>query len=325
MNIVTCLNEKYVPYAYVLLKSLFMHNDAGKICVYLVIDDIEESKKHILKGLCEEEGAKCVFIDLDPKSISEKIYSSFEWPDAIYYRLSLWNILPFDIDRALYLDGDIIISGDISEFYEQNIEDVDMVVCQDIMSYTTLKDEFKAKHGESFYSLYDEGKYFNSGVILYNLAARREEDMISVYSKAAKDEGFDLPYPDQDVLNLVHYDRVRYDDFHRYNFPAMAFDILDDGYHYDRAKEEISILHFINHKPWEGGNHLPYELERFWWEVAFDTPFADDLMRNYILEFTIGTVRDEVRGLIRENTQLRADLNEAIGSFQKLLKAYESK
>lgn len=81
---------------------------------------------------------------------------------ATYYRCILSKLLPTDIDRLLYLDCDIVIVGDISEYWNTPLSDETGVAavadmgCDEAARYEILK-----------YPM--EDSYFNAGVLLINL------------------------------------------------------------------------------------------------------------------------------------------------------------
>ena len=107
----------------------------------------------------------------------------------------------------------------------------------------------------------------------------------------------------------------------KYNFYANIG--IDRGYDYERTKKEVSIVHFIGKKPWAGGNHIHFSIEKLWWDYALYTPYRDQ----FLTEYTIGTMEDEsmrdyIKDLLGEIAGLKRDLNSAIESFQKLYDAY---
>ena len=65
MNIVSALNDRYVPYTYVMLYSLFKNNEKSDICIYLLQADLSDKSKTLLNRLAEKYGNKIYFIKME--------------------------------------------------------------------------------------------------------------------------------------------------------------------------------------------------------------------------------------------------------------------
>ena len=116
---------------------------------------------------------------------------------ATYYRCLLSRILPVNIDKILYIDCDIVVLNDISEFWNTDITQYAIGCIEDIGS-----DE------EEYYSRLQYDKkysYFNAGVLLINLKYWREhkiDEMCEQYFLAHSDR---IRFNDQDLLNALLY------------------------------------------------------------------------------------------------------------------------
>ena len=174
----------------------------------------------------------------------------------MYYRILAQFILPENIERILWLDADIIVMDDISEFYNQSFEDNHYVVCPDSMHYKPWvlerKDELR---------LPAEYIYFNSGVMLMNLDKLRRttsQEKITDISISLKDK---LLYPDQDILNYIYHDNVKYCDWKRYNYQLVCMNKI--------PKEDIkniAILHYTGpNKPWDPWKFT--SAAKYYWKV----------------------------------------------------------
>ena len=76
---------------------------------------------------------------------------------AALYKFSIPELLP-DLDRVIYMDGDILVKGDILDLYQQNIEGKYAAVIMD--SGVLYSNAVTVKRFP---------RYFNSGVMLLNL------------------------------------------------------------------------------------------------------------------------------------------------------------
>lgn len=163
-----------------------------------------------------------------------------------YFRLDAVHILPDSVDRFLYLDCDLIVNGDITEFYHQSFDGNLIVACpdgalNDVSYMNTLKDR-------GFYFI-DGHIYFNAGVILFNAEKIRQTftiDDIHSYVERYKDK---LIYMDQDLLNAIFTGKIKYADENIYNFQLRP----DTEIGLDNIREKhIVLVHFCHHiKPWK--------------------------------------------------------------------------
>ena len=94
---------------------------------------------------------------------------------AAYARLFIPFVLPSGIDRALYLDSDLIVRRCVGEFFDLPMGDLAALGVADAGSpYVS------SLYGVPYWSRYGrraDDVNFNSGVLLLNLTAWREEDI----------------------------------------------------------------------------------------------------------------------------------------------------
>lgn len=160
------------------------------------------------------------------------------------------------LDKVLYLDGDMVVQSNLLKLYNIKIEDQYIAAVKDIVSTF-------AWHKESV--PYKSSSYFNSGMMLMNLKKMRAEnisDKLVDYRINGKNY-----YMDQDALNVVFAGQVRYVSPY-YNFINKFFyqkgaDWMSQFYHvivyrnYKRSFRKAHIIHFASQrKPWY--SELPY-------------------------------------------------------------------
>ena len=85
---------------------------------------------------------------------------------ATYYRCMFSAILPEEVDKVLYLDCDIVILGDISEYWNTDMSNYSVACVEDIGSNEDERYDI-LKYDKSF-------SYFDAGVLLINLRYWRE-------------------------------------------------------------------------------------------------------------------------------------------------------
>lgn len=110
-----------------------------------------------------------------------------QWSIETYYRLMLMDILPDNIDRILYLDVDLIINGSVEEFYHVDFKGDEVIVADDSNGKRS-RDTFGSKQAEMFKDMLDNGfRYFNAGVMLFNVQEIRKIHNFNTYMKAVEE------------------------------------------------------------------------------------------------------------------------------------------
>jgi lipopolysaccharide biosynthesis glycosyltransferase len=249
MNILTAINKKYLPYFTAMLRSLAEHN-AGEHTVYVATKevttkDLEEYRPFIPAQINIVLVAFCD--DMLKGAPTEK-----RWPTEIYYRIFASGYLPETLDRVLYLDSDIIIKGDLSEFYAMELEDNFFVATTNVHS-KGLKLFIRLKNGAP-----KNAVYVNTGVLLMNLDKLRKEQDREEVIRYIRRRKFFLCLPDQDVISTLYGTKIKIVDGMCYNLNERKI----RGWNRRHRKAEAidcawvdknaCVLHYIGrNKPWE--------------------------------------------------------------------------
>ncbi len=312
MYVANCLNEYYAPFSYTMVKSLFESNKAHSIRVFLLHDGLSQESTKNFFALAKEYGQNVDLIRVQNFSMDQKVYTYGGWNELTMYRLLLWDILPPEVDKVLHLDGDMLINRDLGELYETDFGDCDLVACKDLLAATYRKEYCIKTHGSEFTHLFEEGKYFNAGMILMNVKKNRGKGLLKTYEELAKKLNFVLPYPDQDLLNLYHEDKVTYVDTLTYNFPAYDGGDFDGGFDEARMRKEVAVVHYLDKKPWSQGDHKFYDGETLWWDVFETTPYKEVLKKDLVIAVLN----------LDDSENARAAVEKTVASGQKNLKDY---
>ncbi len=183
--------------------------------------------------------------------LNSALYSS-----AAYLRIMIPEFLPDDRKRALYLDSDILVTTDLAQLWDVDLGDLPLWAVQDY----SLGD-FERHIRTPFPELEapEDGVYFNSGMLFFNLPVWRAERVSERTFKFLNQHSHRLSYPDQDALNAMLAGRWgRLDP--RWNIqmsnlgvvPALEAPTL--GPADQTAIRSLSgICHFTVHKPWHPG------------------------------------------------------------------------
>ncbi len=179
-----------------------------------------------------------------------------------YYRLCLPSLLP-QVDKVLYLDGDIVVTRDLRQLYNTDLGD-NYIAGVKAFGQQTWGLEYAKKLG-----IKDLTQCINAGVLIMNLEQMRKdnlEDKFNRYVPTLKKRG--LVLNDQDVLNAVCYNKIKflspiYNAFQHIKFRYDTIPILIDCYDCEEFKEaclDPAIIHYTSsNKPWKNSKCRFYD------------------------------------------------------------------
>lgn len=238
----------------------------------------------------------------------------------MYYRLMLAELLGSRLERILYLDVDMVVNKDITDFYYTDFEGHLLAAAKDMEFATILAmDEPGSRARNAFFQkLAQEGMtYFCSGLLLMNLPKLREAYSFETYRQVFLSISDYIILPDQDLLNYVHRGQVKFVD--EFQFGLFAQTAHQMGMSYENVSKTVSILHFTGQaKPWTT-NLIRYDIEKIWWEYAKDAPFYGKLLETLFYQSMESCLAEQkIDALLEENQHLRAMLDQCRVLLQKL-------
>lgn len=270
IHIACNIDSNYVRHCAVTIVSLFENNRDETFTIHILARGLSNDEKQVLTDLAARYGSRVAFYEPDPALLEGFTIRKFSKriSMATYYRCILSELLPQDIDRLLYLDCDIVVTGNIRPLWDTPLDGVGVAAvedmgCQEPARYEVLQ-----------YPM--EDSYFNAGVLLINLEYWRKHDV----AQACIDYFHRYPerilFNDQDLLNSILHGHKRLVD--------LKWNVQDAFYRnprqMDRAWQEKFtqvllhpiILHFTNRKPWEYDSQHP--LREVYFKYQDLTPWA---------------------------------------------------
>lgn len=188
----------------------------------------------------------------------------------IYARLLIPSLLPTKIEKAIYLDSDIVVKDDLAEIWDTDLDHKSVFAARDRIGVVS------APGGLVNYrelGMPPEAKYFNSGVLLMNLKKWRECDTSQRICQYLETHREIIQMGDQDGLNAVLRDDWGELDF-RWNWQ-----IVPRTHRYGSMNcwapesSRKSIVHFItSEKPWLPG--CDCEEKHYFFEYLDKTEWA---------------------------------------------------
>lgn len=216
MNILIAANTNFMEPTSVMVYSLCRSHKDTEVDIYLAYHDLREQDiERLQKIVSYFTQKKLHFLDVGGEFAS-RVSAKGRFSYETYYRILAVNMLPQDMERILYLDADMLIKKDLTEVYEIPIsETCPFAVCDDIEgyargSYESTLDRVAIPQGQ---------KYFNAGFMLMNLKYLRKRNSIGYILDAFYREHNRYPFPEQDILNHMYYDKVQYVPWALYNLP----------------------------------------------------------------------------------------------------------
>lgn len=271
MNLLFSLDETYVPPMKVLLFSIFQQHQEETFAVYLLHGNMREETLEDLRVFIEEKGHS--FHPIECKDVLTKgkeVKISLHYTVDMYYWLFAPFLLPEEVDRVLYLDADTICVNSMKEFYEQSFGS--HLFAASSHQYVT---KFLQPLNKLRLNTIDLKSYYNSGVVLMDLASIRKESTRTQIVEAIQDANPLMWLPDQDVFNQLYTGKIKETDWRYYNlgpkiFESMNF-IFPNTYNEQWVEQKVVFIHYYGKKkPWTDREAYDYKLGRFYfeWEKA---------------------------------------------------------
>lgn len=194
-------------------------------------------------------------------SISDKLPIRDYYSKTTYYRLFIAEMFP-EYDKAVYIDSDTIVQGDISELYNTNINDAYLGACHEqvMIQIDTYGTYVEKVIGISRYN------FFNAGMLLINCEQFRLHFVLDKFIQYLHTYNF-VVTQDEDYLNLICKDHVYWLD-QRWNTEIFG-DI-----HY--PIEQACVLHYImTNKPW---HYRDCRFGNIFWQYAQEVSVYDEIL-----------------------------------------------
>lgn len=268
IHLVFNIDSKYVPHCFVTLTSIFCNNPAEEFSVHIITFGLTEEDIRLLSGLCNQHKATLAICLVDIHRLDGFKVRRATMSKAAYLRCFMSEVLPAGLEKVLYMDCDIVVRGHIEALWQTPIEDYALAAVPDAESDTF--EDLQRLLGHATTDL-----YFNSGVMLVNLAYWRKHSVHEACMDFYRKHEERMKFHDQDLLNAVLHGKVV--------LLELKWNAIDAFYSRRRfqAKEWVrkgsrqlanpAVLHFTARKPWDYKCLHPMRNEYF--RYLAKTPF----------------------------------------------------
>jgi lipopolysaccharide biosynthesis glycosyltransferase len=183
-----------VAHTAAMLHSIFTYAEALEVRVeYLHGPRFEARQRELLERMVAGLGGSIGFHEVaDERVVGLPVTGRFT--AAMWYRIFLPELLP-DAERVLYLDADTLAVDSLAPLWATDLDGCWLGAVTNVLQHNHL-------HRPAELGLAGPRVYFNSGVLLMNLAEMRRDgctDALVEYARAHPD----VEWPDQDTLNVV--------------------------------------------------------------------------------------------------------------------------
>lgn len=266
MDVVYASNDHYARHLAVSMYSLMDNNQVmDRIRVFILAVELGRENRERLKEVADRFQREVVFVPMgDLKERFPYPVDTGAFDISAMGRLFVGTVLPEDVERVLYLDCDTVVLSSLKKLWETDLKGR---LAGAVME-PTIYPQVKASIG-----LKEDQPYFNSGVLLLDLAGWRregtEKKLVDFYGEL----GGKAFACDQDTLNGVLTGRIkplspRYNFFTNYRYFRYgelvkllpAYRIVPKKV-FGQAKKHPAILHYAgDERPWKAGNLGHYRL-----------------------------------------------------------------
>ncbi len=279
IHVCFCMSDKTGRYSKFIGTTMFSlfdnHTPHGlpSITVHLLHDNtLTPDNRDKFAGLAKQYNQRVKFYNVE-ELCADKIAEIRElFPQAdktrftigMFYRFFIPNVLPQSIDKAIYLDGDIIVNLDINELWQFELKDSPLAVV------TIFSQKGSCYSTMCIDGIIDEKDYFNSGVLMMNLKfLRNEENYILNGINFLRKNPKHASLPDQEILNYYFAKNAL-------KLPMKFNRLVKWARRFNPHQVEKMIYHFNAHDSVKGlGTDMSDLFNRLWMSYFIRTPWFD--------------------------------------------------
>ncbi len=233
--VVFCSDRKFAPYAAVATLTLLKTSDVP-LLVYWLVRPSDHGLAVQLRSAMPPGPHRIEIVAVDDGAFTGW-GEHFHVSRAAYIRLLIPQLLPHD--RALYLDGDVLVRASLKELLA-----TDLGGCPIGGVANSRSDELPAVSVCS-------DSYINSGVLLMDLEALRRDRFLEACEAIYRSNGGALKWMDQDVINIYAEGRKMLLP-PRWNWQVRGHQVSNKDWLALTASGQAAIIHFLGPvKPWQ--------------------------------------------------------------------------
>lgn len=197
------------------------------------------------------------------KAVNYRLHVRDYYSKTTYYRLFIPDLYP-EFKKAVYIDSDTIVLGDISELYHYELGDNYVGSCNE---QAMVQENVYGEYVEKCVGV-DRNHFFNAGVLLMNCEKFREKHVLDMFIKLLHEYTF-VVTQDEDYLNVICKDKVLWIDN---NWDVEVFGEIKS------KPEDFKLIHYIMvSKPW---HYEDCRFGNYFWDYAKQTSVYELILQD---------------------------------------------
>ena len=304
-NILLASSSELFKQVLVVMMSAILNS--GKPCHFYIMqsDWNSDLKSQCTSFVSMHPDNEVYFLEVDDSKLN--FLKPFKGKYGTYYKLFAHEYLPTHVKRILYLDADVMIRKDISDFYFDDFEDLYFIAINSLMEMNPKfkNKDFNPKQNELCLR---KSTNSNPGVLLINVDKLRQENFNIEYYKGVVSQISGNYWYEEGILNYLFTYKRKYVPAYKWQTMMGFIDRYKKVFSLDKKtreeeynefysedfdeKNELAIIHFVlpkrRCKPWQTtykgtnvydkfGKRLGATEELFyteWWKIAAKLPLG---------------------------------------------------
>ena len=308
------VNDAYSPFLATAINSI--KDNASRDYTYhihILTDDISLQNREKLSRFADEDFR----IEYNPLSermrslpgirkLEQHCFGAFA-SLTIYFRLFIPELFP-QYNKAIYLDADLVVPGDISRLFHEHLGNK---LVGAVADYSIQKIAPFMRYIDRYVGV-DHHNYVNSGVLLLNCKRLREVNLAGRFLEMVELYGLETVAPDQDYLNALCWYGIHYLDPDWNAMPSECVQHMDDP----------QIIHFnLASKPWLNES-VPYD--EIFWQYAATSGYEAEIRARQEAFLKDSQAVKNYKGAIKKLVRMAARLTNAPVSFNSLMQSRQA-
>ena len=272
-HVVVATDEKFVIPTAVTLRSLSL-SGSGTLCVWILASGVSPASRRLVEQSVAGHEMSLEWIEMDSAELGDTSRSQIG--KATYFRLGIGELLPSTVDRALYMDSDMLVAGTLAPLWSKSFESEVLYAVRSV-HYPSIC-TYGAMDNWPQLGLDPRAPYFNAGLMMINLTEWRTRNVGRRCLDYLASPLANGALADQEALNAVIAGSwVELEPKWNQQTPLLAHnrgaELLYASDVLREARESPAVIHFLSRpKPWQVGcTHMARER---WLKMAEETAFA---------------------------------------------------
>lgn len=276
MNIALASSYEYADYNKVLLQSLFDNNRDSKITVYFgYMDARMETRINEWNVYFSKTGNKIVGIKIPEEQYVDSGIDVLAWNAMTYARHAMYNLLPKELDRVMYLGSNVLVIKNLYDLYNMDLNGK-------TIAGPRLFDDFELGENKTYLETVvlpiirrsdlrgaDMNSWVVPSVLIIDMVRWRKLFNYQAYLKFIKRHPF--RFLDEEALNYIYKDD-------KIAFIEEVYNVCTEVKNRKEAVDKAKIIHYGGSTKAWNNKGMTMEAD-IWWEYAKRTDQYEDYLK----------------------------------------------